>query len=55
MHRLRTLDALQLAVAIDLRSRGPSVTFVCADVVLCALAKSEGLSVINLVLPSPTP
>jgi uncharacterized protein len=54
-HRLRTLDALQLSVAIDLQSRGPSVTFVCADVVLCPLAKSEGLSILNPVVPSPMP
>ena len=48
-HRLRTLDALQLAVAIDLRSRGLADNFVCADDVLCQLAKSEGLAVVNPV------
>jgi hypothetical protein len=39
-HRLRTLDALQLAVAFDLNSQGLVVTFVCADQVVCPLAKS---------------
>lgn len=44
---LRTLDALQLAVALDLRSRGMLDHFVCADKNLCAVAGAEGLSVIN--------
>lgn len=30
-HSLRTLDALQLSVALDLRDRGLSNHFVCAD------------------------
>jgi uncharacterized protein len=51
-HRLRTLDALQLAVAIDLQSRGLRTTFVCADDVLCVLAKNEGLAVLNPVTSS---
>src|SRR5262245_31229639 len=42
--RLRTLDALQLAVALDLRTRGVMDRFVCADKVLLAVASSEGLS-----------
>ena len=50
-HRLRTLDALQLAVAIDLNSQGLAVTFVCADEVICPLAQSEGLSVLNPLAP----
>jgi uncharacterized protein len=49
--RLRTLDALQLAVAIDLKSRGVTASFICADDVLCALAKNEGLTVLNPALP----
>ncbi len=48
-HRLRTLDALQLAVAIDLGVRGIPATFVSADDVLCLLAKREGLTVLNPV------
>jgi uncharacterized protein len=50
-HRLRTLDALQLAVAIDLNSQGLAVTFVCADDVVCPLAKSEGVGVLNPLAP----
>ena len=45
--RLRTLDALQLAVALDLRSRAVLDHFVAADKVLCAVAASEGVSAIN--------
>jgi len=44
---LRTLDALQLSVALDLRNRGILDHFVCADKNLCAIAQVEGLSVIN--------
>lgn len=43
---LRTLDALQLAVAIRFNSVNP-VQFVCADQSLCAIAISENLNVIN--------
>jgi predicted nucleic acid-binding protein len=50
--RLRTLDALQLAVAIDLNRAIPDTTFASADDVLCALAKLEGLTVLNPVAPS---
>jgi predicted nucleic acid-binding protein len=53
--RLRTLDALQLAVAVDLKSRGLIDAFVCADDVLCQLAKSEGLSVVNPTVASIGP
>jgi hypothetical protein len=44
---LRTLDALQLAVAIDLNESGEPIEFVCADDSLCGLAVAEGLSVVN--------
>ena len=44
---LRTLDALQLSVALDLRKRGMLDHFVCADKNLCVVAGAEGLSVIN--------
>ena len=44
---LRTLDALQLAVAINLNEPGQPIEFVCADHALCALAIAEGLSVVN--------
>jgi predicted nucleic acid-binding protein len=45
--RLRTLDALQLAVALDLRARGPVSHFVCADQDLLAVAAREGLSILD--------
>src|ERR1051326_4003737 len=41
----RTLDSLQLAVALDLSRRGFLDHFVCADDKLCAVAQDEGLSV----------
>lgn len=44
---LRTLDALQLAVALDLRAQRTLDHFVCADHRLIAIAVAEGLPVIN--------
>jgi len=44
---LRTLDALQLAAAINLNEPGQPLEFVCADHALCTLAIAEGLSVVN--------
>jgi predicted nucleic acid-binding protein len=44
---LHTLDALQLAVALDLRHRGMLDTFVTADRVLLAVAPLEGLPVFD--------
>jgi len=44
---LRTLDALLLSVALDLRRRGMLHHFVCADRNLCTVAELEGLEVIN--------
>jgi len=46
-NRLRTLDALQLGVALDLRSQGRLDHFVAADKVLLAVAQLEGLPVSN--------
>ncbi len=43
----RTLDSLQLAVALDLGRKGLLDHFVCADDKLCTVAQDEGLSVIN--------
>ena len=54
IHRLRTLGALQLAMAIELQSGGMPTTFVCADDAVCPLAKSEGLAVLNSADPSFT-
>jgi hypothetical protein len=48
---LRTLDALQLAVVLDLHSRGLVNQFVCADQRLCAIAAAEGLTVENPEVP----
>jgi len=45
--RLRTLDALQLAVALDLKARGLVTHFVCSDRGLLSVASAEGLSVID--------
>jgi hypothetical protein len=44
---LRTLDALQLAVAINLSEPGQPIEFVCADHAFCTLAIAEGLLVVN--------
>ncbi len=44
---LRTLDALQLAVAINLNEPGQPIEFVCADHALGTLAIAEGHSVVN--------
>ena len=45
--RLRSLDALQLAVALDSRDRGRLSWFVAADGPLCKVAEAEQLSIIN--------
>jgi predicted nucleic acid-binding protein len=45
MRRLRTLDALQLAVALDLSEQGFLDHFVAADKALAEVAAVEGLSV----------
>lgn len=45
--RLRTLDALQLAVALALFNQDLIEHFVCADHNLCATAMEENLSVIR--------
>jgi predicted nucleic acid-binding protein len=46
-HRLRSLDALQLAVALDLRDQSIGRTMVATDKTLCDVAALEGLSVLN--------
>jgi uncharacterized protein len=45
--RLRTLDALQLAVALDLKGHGLVTHFVCSDRGLLSVASAGGLSVID--------
>jgi uncharacterized protein len=44
---LRTLDAIQLAVALHFHRSFPLDQFVCADQRLCDVATQEGLSIIN--------
>jgi predicted nucleic acid-binding protein len=50
---LRTLDAIQLAVAIDVRRRHGIDYFVCADTNLCKIAADEGFTVINPTTYAP--
>ena len=45
--RLRALDSLQLAVALELRNQKLVDQFVAADTVLCEVARLEGFPVIN--------
>jgi predicted nucleic acid-binding protein len=47
VRRLRTLDALQLAVAIDLQRKGAVDRVVSADKDLLAVAAAEGLGVFD--------
>jgi uncharacterized protein len=47
LRRLRTLDALQLAIAMELRERGTVEHFVVADQHLAEVARLEGVPVIN--------
>ena len=43
-HALRAYDAIQLASSLRLRqASGHSITFVCADRVLCRVARAEGI------------
>ena len=45
--RLRAMDALQLAVALELREQKLVDYFVAADTILCEVAQLEGFPVIN--------
>jgi hypothetical protein len=44
---LRTLDAIQLSVALDLKRHGAASSLVASDRNLCAVATVEGLTVLN--------
>jgi predicted nucleic acid-binding protein len=46
-HGLRTLDSLQLAVALSLHRSSAIENFVTADKVLCKVAAVEGIPVID--------
>jgi predicted nucleic acid-binding protein len=48
---LRTLDAIQLGVAMEFRAAGPPDAFVCADATLGQVAAAEGLTVLNPEVP----
>ena len=50
-HRLRTLDALQLAVALDLHEQGYLDHFVVSDKALAEVATAEGLAVRDPEVP----
>ncbi len=50
-HRLRTLDALHWAVAVDLRSQGMVDYFVASDKSICEVATLEQFSVVNPEIP----
>ena len=50
--RLRTLDALQLAVSLDVHRREPLDAVVAADSVVCQVAELEGLPVIKTEDPA---
>jgi len=47
-HRLGSLDALQLGVALDLRDQGLGETIVATEAALCEVAARKGLSVLSL-------
>jgi predicted nucleic acid-binding protein len=48
---LRTLDALQLAVALNLQSQWLINQFICSDHSLCTIATAEGLAITNPEVP----
>lgn len=48
---LRTLDAIQLSVALDLHQRGVTSVIAASDRHLCIVAALEGLTVINPLTP----
>ena len=50
---LRTLDALQLAIALDLRELGHVGVLVAADQRLCRVASLAGCSAVNPEQPGP--
>ena len=50
---LRTLDALQLAMALDLQQRGHIGVLVAADQRLCRIASLAGCSAVNPEQPGP--
>ena len=51
--RLRSLDALHLGIAIDMRNVGHIDTLVTADAVLEDVGRQEGLTVLNPTVTKP--
>jgi predicted nucleic acid-binding protein len=51
VQKLRSLDALHLSIALDLRERGHVDTLVTADATLDKLGRNEGLTVHNPLGP----
>ena len=51
VHSLRTLDAIQLAAALNRNAIGRLDAFVCADGNLCRIAAAEGLPAVNPEVP----
>jgi predicted nucleic acid-binding protein len=49
--RLRTLDALHLAIALDLESQGLAKSLVTADAAMAKVGVLEGLDVVNPLAP----
>jgi uncharacterized protein with PIN domain len=47
VRRLRTLDAFQLSVGLDLQAQNRIILFSCADQALCEVAALENLNVLN--------
>ena len=45
--RLRTLDALHLAIALDLQTRGLAQNLITADSAMVSVGSREGLTIIN--------
>lgn len=45
--RLRTLDALHLAIALDLQGRGLAQNLITADSAMVSVGTREGLTIIN--------
>jgi predicted nucleic acid-binding protein len=52
---LRTLDALQLAVALDMKGTGQIAVLLAADQRLCRVATLAGCPAANPEQPGPTP
>ena len=50
--RLRTLDALHLAIALDLQAQGRVQNLVTADTAMSTVGKLEGLIILNPLSPT---